>query len=112
MYMRNLIPLDHLIIFMMVVSLSPCNFRDIAPPAWRECTPTRSGLIPAFSSSRIRIAVGIAVMRSSGMTFANLCFSLMNSHKYDECVLSLLSIWCTCLVSALTGLSLLSDNSR
>ena len=84
MYVHKEVMLDHLPIFMMVVSLSPYNCKDIAPQAQRECTPTRSGLIPVFSSFRVQIAVSIAVMRSSGMTITNLCFSLMNLHKYDD----------------------------
>ena len=47
MYMIN-VRLNHQPIFMMVVLLAPCSFRDMHPPALRYWTPTRSGMIPAW----------------------------------------------------------------
>lgn len=47
MYSRNVSDL-HRPCFMIVVSLWPVSLRAMAPPARRECTPTRSGAIPTF----------------------------------------------------------------
>ena len=51
MYCKNVREV-HLPIFMMVVSEAPFNFSAIAPPALKECTPTRSGVIPDVSILR------------------------------------------------------------
>ena len=51
----------HLPCFMMVVSLNPCSFRAIAPPALSECDPTSSGVIPLSCSLRVDIAARIAL---------------------------------------------------
>ena len=46
----------HLPIFIIVVSDAPLSLRAIAPPALKECTPTRSGVIPACVRSRFATA--------------------------------------------------------
>ena len=57
----------HLPIFIIVVSDSPCNFRDMAPPALSEWTPTRSGFIPDLLSCNVSTAVLILEIMCFGV---------------------------------------------
>ena len=68
-YMRN-VRLDHCPIFIMVVSLFPCSFRDMPPPYRRKWTPTRLGLMPERQSLRVEAENRMAVIRSVDMTVA------------------------------------------
>ena len=47
MYRRNISDV-HLPILKIVVSEAPLSFRDIAPPALQEKTPTKSVVMPLF----------------------------------------------------------------
>ena len=48
----NQVAEDHRPIFWIVVSVSPWSLRAMAPPAWRECVPIRSGSMPWCCSLR------------------------------------------------------------
>ena len=64
--------LEHQPIFMMVVLLSPYSFRDMPPPALREWTLTRSGLIPAWRSLRAETDNRMTIMISVCVTMEKL----------------------------------------
>ena len=61
----------HLPIFIIVVSLTLLSFRAMAPPALRECTPTRSGSIPALCRSSCFIVFLIALRMSFAVTWSH-----------------------------------------
>lgn len=52
MYWRNVMDVQRNC-FWIMVSETPCSFCAIAPPARRECTPTRSGSMPFSSNLRV-----------------------------------------------------------
>ena len=62
--------LDHRPILKMVVSLSPLSFKDMAPTARREWTPTRYELIPSWCSFRVVTENQMAVIKSVGLNVA------------------------------------------
>ena len=74
MYIRK-VREDQRPIFMIVVSDCPCNFNAIAPPARSECTPMRSGSIPALSSCSSLMACRSAVLMSVDVTCFHWSFS-------------------------------------
>ena len=63
---------DHRPIFWMVESLYPMSFRAIAPPALRECDPTRSGSMPWRCSLREETAARVDATMSELVTAVHL----------------------------------------
>ena len=64
------------------------------PPALREWTPTRSGLIPAWLISRAMTENQLAFMRSVGVNVENLSLLVtMYSHIYYSMLLLLVRMW-------------------
>ena len=63
---------------MIVMSFDPVSFGAMAPPALRECTPTRSGSIPDLWSLRVVTAFLIFVRMSGAVIWYQclLCFCL------------------------------------
>ena len=59
----------HLPIFIMVVSGAPFSFSAMAPPALKECTPTKSGVIPDFSRLSVLTAVLKCLIMSVWVTW-------------------------------------------
>eukprot|EP00957_Ditylum_brightwellii_P085692 6518827-Ditylum_brightwellii.AAC.1 len=66
MYMRK-VRLDQHLSFMIVVSLCLVNFKAISPPAYRECTPMRSGSIPALYRSKFCTAYWSSTLMLGGV---------------------------------------------
>ena len=91
--MRN-VRLDHCPIFMMVVLLVPCSFRDMTPPVLRGWTPTRSGLMPAWRSFRAETENQMVVMISVGVTVAKLSLLVaLYTQIYDSVLPPLVKMW-------------------
>ena len=93
-YTRN-IRLDHRPIFVMVVLLYPCSFRDMTPPSQREWTLTRSGLMPEWWIFRVDMNNRIAVIRSVGVTVAKVYFPVnLYSQIYYSVIPQFEIMWC------------------
>ena len=88
--------------FIMVVSLSPVSLSAIAPPARREWTPTKTGLIPDRWSLRLRTAIRMVVRKLVAVTCVHLLL-WKTSHISFEVFPPLDKMWCTLRAQALTG---------
>ena len=90
--------------FMISVSVKPCSFMAMAPPARREWTPTRSGSMPFLERSSSTIVLRMCLIRSWEFT----CFHVLSSeskksHMQKSSCPPLDNIWWTRAARALTG---------
>ena len=101
MYWRK-VRLFHLPSLLMVVSSQPWILSAMAPPAWSDWEPTRSGSMPCWCSFKCLVAMRTTAIIPAGFT----CYH-MSLHLYAQRSVSVVPpscrMACTTWARALTG---------